>query len=418
MNQNMNTRVYYGEYSLSHWIDLVLTRNIILPEYQRSFVWAEKDVKRLVKSFIEHLFVQPVTIAVMPDNEQSSSNLILDGQQRITSLILARLGYFPDRDKFEAVDDIDDGDDEADEAAENAPVPIKWTFKELLSANQRENTIEAIKLRMAADDRYVALELGDISDSFYDTTFLGFSYVVPESNNISEIQNSYSQIFRNINYLGKSLSVLESRRSLYFMNSQYQKFFEGWCDDGSDVLCDIKLYEKMKLTKIDFVRYLACLSQYSIHENKNEVMKWYSSYSSRESFHADYVSYLMGLDQESNGNKFDEFNMNNTFPDNCWAQRFETLKAAVTELKPDMGLNDKNAFTSWIDADYWLFGLIYQIVFKGKTLVDDKAALITSVSREISRKKRDADYAKSPNRLGNLRERMVKSITLIGRHVQ
>ena len=31
----MNTRVYYGEYSLSHWIELVLTQNIILPEYQR-----------------------------------------------------------------------------------------------------------------------------------------------------------------------------------------------------------------------------------------------------------------------------------------------------------------------------------------------------------------------------------------------
>ena len=414
----MNTRVYYGEYSLNHWIELVLTQNIILPEYQRSFVWSPKDVKRLVKSFKEHLFVQPVTIAVMPENEQSSSNLILDGQQRITSLILAKLGHFPNREKFEAVEDIDNGDDEADAVAENAAAPIKWTFRELLSANPRENTIEAIKIRLSADDRYVALELGDISDSFYDTTFLGFSYVVPESNNISEIQNSYSQIFRNINYLGKSLSVLESRRSLYFMNSQYQKFLEGWCDDGSDVLCDIKLYEKMKLTKIDFVRYLACLSQYCIHENKNEVMKWYSSYSLRESFHADYVSYLMGLDQESSGNKFNEFNMNTTFPDNCWAQRFEILKAAVTELKPDMGLNDKNAFTSWIDADYWLFGLIYQIVFKGKTLVDDKAALITSVSREISRKKRDADYAKSPNRLGNLRERMVKSITLIGRHVQ
>ena len=414
----MNTRVYYGEYTLSHWIELVLTQNIILPEYQRSFVWFPKDVKRLVKSFKEHLFVQPVTIAVMPDNAQSSSNLILDGQQRITSLILARLGYFPDREKFEAVEDIDDGDDEADEVAENPTTPIKWTFKELLSANPRENTIEAIKLRLAADDRYIALELDDIKDNFYDTTFLGFSYVVPESNNISEIQNSYSQIFRNINYLGKSLSVLESRRSLYFMNAQYQRYFEGWCDDGSDVLCDIKLYEKMKLTKIDFVRYLACLSQYSIHENKNEVMKWYSSYSSRESFNADYVSYLMGLDQESNGNKFDEFNMNNTFPDNCWRKRFETLKAAVTELKPNMGLNDKNAFTSWIDADYWLFGLIYQIVFQGKTLVDAKAALIESMSIEISSKKRDVDYAKSPNRLGNLRDRMEKSISLIGRHVQ
>lgn len=417
----MNTRVYYGEYSLSHWIELVLTQNIILPEYQRSFVWFPKDVKRLVKSFKEHLFVQPVTIAVMPENEQSSSNLILDGQQRITSLILAKLGYFPDREKFEAVEDIDNGDngdDEADEPAENAVVPIKWTFKELLSANPRENTIEAIKLRLADDDRYIALDLDDINDSFYDTTFLGFSYVVPECNNISDIKKSYSQIFRNINYLGKSLSVLESRRSLYFMNVQYQKFFEGWCDDGSDVLCDIKLYEKMKLTKIDFVRYLACLSQYSIHENKKEVMKWYSSYSSRESFHADYVSYLMELDQESNGNKFDEFNMNTTFPDNCWVQRFEILKAAVTELKPNMGLNDKNAFTSWIDADYWLFGLIYQIVFKGKTLVADKASLITSIGLEIRSKKSDAVYSKSPNRLGNLRERMERSIELIGLYVQ
>lgn len=415
----MKTRIYYGEYSLSHWIELVLTRNIILPEYQRSFVWSEKDVKRLQKSFKEHLFVQPVTIAVMPDNPQSSSNLILDGQQRITSLILAKLGYFPNREKFEKVEDIDNGDDEADEAVDNnAATPIKWTFNELLSANPRENTIDAIKLRLADDDRYIALQLDAVNDSFYDTTFLGFSYVVPESVNISDIQNSYSQIFRNINYLGKNLSVLESRRSLYFMNTQYQRYFEGWCEDGADVLCGIKLYEKMMLTKIDFVRYLACLSQYSIHENKEGVMKWYSSYSSRESFYADYVSYLMGLDQESNGGKFEGFNMNAIFPNNCWIQRFNILKTAVAELKPNMGLNNKNAFTSWIDADYWLFGLIYQIVFKGKTLMDDKTTLISSVRREIRRKKQDADYSKSPNRLGNLRERIEKSIDFVGRYVQ
>lgn len=414
----MKTRIYYGEYSLNHWIELVLTRNIILPEYQRSFVWSEKDVKRLQKSFKEHLFVQPVTIAVMPDNPQSSSNLILDGQQRITSLILAKLGYFPNREKFEVVEDIDNGDDEADGEVDNATTPIKWTFNELLSANPRENTIDAIKLRLAADDRYIALQLDAINDSFYDTTFLGFSYVVPESNNISGIQNSYSQIFRNINYLGKNLSALESRRSLYFMNAQYQRYFEGWCEDGTDVLCGIKLYEKMMLTKIDFVRYLACLSQYSIHENKDEVMKWYSSYSSRESFNADYVSCLMGLDQESNGSKFDGFNMAASFPNNCWIQRFNILKEVVAELKPNMGLNDKNAFTSWIDADYWLFGLIYQIVFKGYTLVDDKTTLIKSVSEEIRNKRKDDYYLKNPNRLGNLRERMEKSIDLVGKYVQ
>jgi hypothetical protein len=42
----MNTRVYYGEYTLRHWLNLMLTRNIDLPEYQRSFVWNEDDVKR------------------------------------------------------------------------------------------------------------------------------------------------------------------------------------------------------------------------------------------------------------------------------------------------------------------------------------------------------------------------------------
>ena len=413
----MKTRIYYGEYSLSHWIELVLTRNIILPEYQRSFVWNSKDVTRLVKSFKEHLFVQPVTIAVMPDNTQSSSNLILDGQQRITSIILARLGYFPNSDNFEKEENVDSRDDDADDD-NGVATPIKWTFKELLSGNSKENTIDAIRHRLAADGRYAALQLDAVNDSFYDTTFLGFSYVVPESNNISEIQNSFSQIFRNINYLGKSLSALESRRSLYFMNAQYQRYFEGWCEDESDVLCGIKLYEKMRLTKIDFVRYLACLSQYSIHENKNDVMKWYSSFLSRESFNADYVSYLMGLDQESNDSKFDGFNMNTSFPNNCWVQRFEILKTAVAELKPYMGLNDKDAFTSWIDADYWLFGLIYQIVFKRNTLVDDKTALIKSVSEEIRNKRRDDYYLKSPNLLGNLRERMEKSINLVGKYVQ
>ena len=34
----MESRTYYGEYSLKHWIDLMLNGNIVLPEYQRSFV--------------------------------------------------------------------------------------------------------------------------------------------------------------------------------------------------------------------------------------------------------------------------------------------------------------------------------------------------------------------------------------------
>lgn len=95
----MENRVYYGEYSLKHWIDLILTRNIELPDYQRHFVWQERDIKRLIKSLKEKQFVQPVTIALYNVGKQKR-NLILDGQQRLTSILLAYIGYLPDRKKF------------------------------------------------------------------------------------------------------------------------------------------------------------------------------------------------------------------------------------------------------------------------------------------------------------------------------
>lgn len=90
----MKSKTYYGEYSLMHWVNMMLTNNITLPEYQRSFVWGEKDIKRLLKSIAEGQFVQPVTIALYPDyTSKKKTNLILDGQQRLTSILLAYIGY-------------------------------------------------------------------------------------------------------------------------------------------------------------------------------------------------------------------------------------------------------------------------------------------------------------------------------------
>ena len=74
----MESRVYYGEYSLKHWVNLLLKRNIVLPDYQRSFVWDEKDIKRLIKSLAEGQFVQPITIANY-NCEEREQNLLLDG---------------------------------------------------------------------------------------------------------------------------------------------------------------------------------------------------------------------------------------------------------------------------------------------------------------------------------------------------
>ena len=89
----MDNRVYYGEYSLKHWIDLILKRNIVLPEYQRFFVWDEKKVETLIKTFRSKQFVPPITIGAFK-NDDNEQNLILDGQQRLTSIFLTYLGLF------------------------------------------------------------------------------------------------------------------------------------------------------------------------------------------------------------------------------------------------------------------------------------------------------------------------------------
>lgn len=417
----MECKTYYGEYSLNYWIELLLSFNITLPQYQRSFVWKEDNVRRLIKSLKDKQFVQPVTIALMKTNSDvEGSNLILDGQQRLTTILLSKIGYMPDIDKFEKAEEFtkedvsDEGDDEPYQKKS-----IKWTYSQLLSKDPRENTIQKIRDRVCTDVRYKELKISSLTEKFFENTFLGFSYIVPDSQKQEDIVKSYALLFRNINYFGMNLSALESRRSLYFMNHEYRNLFEGIDEEGKDVLCGMLIIEKMQSSKLDFVRYLAALSQFYPEENHKEVMKWYSKVSSRESYYADFVSYLLGLDQEDNKHKFDKFHFKEVFEDNSiWKQRYCTLRLSIERLMPKMGLKNGISFTSLINADYWLYGLIYQIVFRGKTLNDNIDELCDELKAEItSNVESNENYAKAPNQLGLLRKRINDSVKIYSKYV-
>lgn len=414
------TRVYYGEYTLRHWLDLILSRNIVLPEYQRHFVWEEADVVQLVESLKSGQFVMPVTIAHYKDSD-GHKNLILDGQQRLTSILLAYLGFMPIKEMFNPTeDDLAIGDDSREEPLSSA---MEWTYNFLLVEKPTENTIPRIQDRIRTNEKYSKLTVtfdGDIEE-FYDNTYLGFSFIMPDSDDSNANQNYFTTLFRHMNYFGKKLSPLESRRSLYYMNIDYKDYFDGKLENGDDVLCGIRLLESMSPKKIDFVRYLAMLSQFVNGENEKKVMVGYSAYSSRESYYADYVSYLVNVEQAGRKNKFDDFKMTETFPNNEWKQRFTEVKAFLERNKKQLGLDLKyNAFTSWIDADYWLFGLLYYVVFKGKKLSKDNE-LIADIKKDILSKRslpKDDDYSKNPNRLGNLRDRMKLSIDIYKRYAE
>ena len=197
----MENKVYYGEYTLKHWINMMLTGNIVLPDYQRHFVWREKDVKRLLQSLSEGQFVQPVTIALYNDGT-TKQNLILDGQQRLTSLLLAYLGYFPNKKKFEtgecakvASEDDSASDDEIETSSEG----FLWQYSDLLKYGK--NKLEILS-KICTDERYIKTEdtlISGLTDEFFNKTYLGFSYVVPDTAQVTEVQKSFSQMFRNIN---------------------------------------------------------------------------------------------------------------------------------------------------------------------------------------------------------------------------
>lgn len=424
----MKNKVYYGEYTLKHWIRLMLREEIVLPEYQRHFVWSERDLKRLITSFKEGQFVQPVTIALYDDTNEKT-NLILDGQQRLTSILLAYLGYFPDKKKFENGSDMtmtNEDDSASDEQHENKS--ILWQYTQMLSYGKNR---EIIQRQLGKDKEYKKLDssiLEMIDDDFFENSYLGFSYVVPESRESNEIQKNFSQLFRNINYFGKKLGALESRRSLYYQNSELTSYFEGKCSDGTDVIPDIFILDDWKPCKIDFVRYLSILSQFkcSVRDDAKDVMVGYSAYSSRESYYADYVAYILGLEQEERTNKFDKFNFVDTFPEGCWKERFERLRQTLVDLKSQMNLNDRGAFGTLFEADYWLFGCIYFILFEGKSIdihkeIMDKngnaQTLSKDISNEVSRLKKDERYKKNANRLGNVRLRIIGSYEIFMKYV-
>lgn len=417
----MENRIYYGEYSLKHWIDMILKKKISLPEYQRSFVWSDKAVNRFIKSLKEKQFIPPVTIAHYKiENDDAETNYILDGQQRLTSLLLATINSFPDKNKFKKSDDVtkSEDDSEDDEDPEKSK-PIEWTFDQLIKLG---NDIESIKNRANESDKYYSLKLEvKIDNEFLDNTFLGFSYIVPDSEKKDEVQKSFSKTFREINYLGKSLSAQESRRSLYFMNDKYKDFLDGKIEND-DVLSSLSITENMQSNKIDFVRYLAILSQYKAQGFAWNVLKYYSSYASRESFYADYVSFIVGIEQESHEEKFKGFDMGVVFPNNSWKERFKTLKTKIGELKEKINSSkekSKSDFDSWIDADYYLFGLIYYVLFEGlKVNLTD--SLINDLQSIIDEKRQDklSSYSRSPNRLGYLRERLNDSIQIYAKYTE
>lgn len=384
----MDNRVYYGQYSLRHWIDLILKENIILPGYQRHFVWKEEDVKQLIIALKNNQFVPPITIGSFKQ-EDTNSNLILDGQQRLTSILLAYLGYFPSEKKYKAKKETiekfaNENDDENDE--EDDDVILEWTFKAIIQEGKNKKAI----LEKIKEPEYKKIEF-DISEQFLNETYLGFSYLIPNVSDDKQQQKYYSTVFRSINNQGKPLLPQESRASLYFLDKDLVNFF------NPDFVKNVG--------SADFVRYMSLLSQYAKDGNSNKIARGFKP--NMESY---YEKYIYSVTGENDSPLF--VNFLSIFPKKEFKNKFEILKNTLTELALP------KHFTSIIELDIYLFGLIYQILFRNKKIdLSKKSSLKKEVEDTSIVFKDNYNHAKAPSALKYLKARIDKSIEIVGKYV-
>ncbi|GAO29129.1 GmrSD restriction endonuclease domain-containing protein [Geofilum rubicundum] len=392
----MENRVYYGEYSLKHWIDLILKQNIILPDYQRFFVWNEKKVKTLIETLKNKQFVPPITIGAFKIGE-TNQNLILDGQQRLTSILLAHLGLYPDTRTYKSRIEIfaSENDEEVEEEDKLLLDNIlEWNFNKLTEKGKNKAAI----LDKVIDGNYKSIDL-QINDDFLKTTFLGFSYLVPNISDEKEQQKYYSSVFRNINIQGEALLPQESRASLYFLDHDLVGFF------SPDFFSRIVIKTISSDAKGDFVRYLSLLANFHKDGNANRVARGYKP--KMEKFYEEYIyASINNLDSETYGK------LTNIIPNKDYVEQLSMLHDLIEQL------NIPKESPSIIDLDIYLFGLIYIVIFKQRKVdIDKKEELMEKLVEKISQYKNSYSHKRSPNNLGHLRARITDSVTIYNQYL-
>lgn len=394
-----SNRTYYGEYSLGYWIKLIQNRSIVLPEYQRHFVWPKAKVEALVAALKAGRFIPPITIGAFR-KENEVINYLIDGQQRLTSLLLAYIGRYPLLEKFEAkgmnlaTDAVVDDDAEG----EGFDYGKEWTFKEIISEGDNS---EAELRQRCSGEQYENLS-NTFSAADLTEIFIGFSYIVPGSRNPKEQQEFYTREFKDLNTTSSSLNPLESRRSLYFWHEEFKEFFEP---EFVRHVIHRAVPKASRPCCLDFVRYLAILSDYAKTERTDSVAKGW-----KKNLEGYYFEYICSVVEERPTELFKCYK--EIFGELGYTSRMQELKRLVAKLCL------MHEYQSIIDIDMNFFGLVYWVLFKGCTvnpgMVDD---LKTSLTNKIRSFRNDAVHARAPGLLKYLRQRLQVSCEIYSSRV-
>ncbi|HRK63684.1 MAG TPA: DUF262 domain-containing protein [Terricaulis sp.] len=86
---------YPSDYTIESLSQMMGRNDIVVPQYQRKYVWTIKQASLLVESFLLGLPVPPLFLYVTDENKYE----VIDGQQRLLSMMYYLDDYFGEADK-------------------------------------------------------------------------------------------------------------------------------------------------------------------------------------------------------------------------------------------------------------------------------------------------------------------------------
>lgn len=219
----------------------IFDRNILLyiPFFQRSYVWTEEDWRRLLDDLIETSkrnephFLGSVILkeeAIVGDNPigWARQRQVIDGQQRLTTLmIILRIAAIVNQ-KFKKFDDyFFEDDDDVHELRLLHNIHDNDAFQYVMSLTELSELPDSLKKsNIAAAYDYFRREIDEESAALLDTRqiseFLDFVRILVDEN------ENEQQIFDAINSLGVRLTTAELLKNYLFSKEDTGLFRETW----------------------------------------------------------------------------------------------------------------------------------------------------------------------------------------------
>lgn len=226
VNDLLNTKISYKTKAMDiETILLNLKRGYFeLPKYQRKYVWEKEQAENLILSLVKNIPIPPLYLYY--DN-RTANYVILDGQQRITSLFLYYHNIFYKGKKERPKIDFKDLAEKVNEIEElktnGSDDSLQDSIKKIYDEMEVKYKIKESSFNLAGGQDITFENLKDEAKKVLLRKDLDVVFVQCNASNSQQI---YAEIFKLLNSAGKELSSQEIRIGVYSDNILYDEIIK------------------------------------------------------------------------------------------------------------------------------------------------------------------------------------------------